>query len=191
MLFTNLSYHEKWLLSTVWFCHIDILVTFLNSCIFQTLCYNTIKGDNMPDINSKSDSINEVKGEIKEFFTKRREALNLNVRELGERAGVSYTVIYDLEKRLVLPKIETLLKLAEALGLSVQIKRSQDEASPGLSLLFYKGNVESKKFLLDTKAKAPVLSNDEQLRKLLNLKGLYADDITEIEHFIDFKLSQH
>lgn len=24
----------------------------------------------MPDINSKSDSINEVKGEIKEFFTK-------------------------------------------------------------------------------------------------------------------------
>lgn len=145
----------------------------------------------MPDINSKSDSINEVKGEIKEFFTKRREALNLNVRELGERAGVSYTVIYDLEKRLVLPKIETLLKLAEALGLSVQIKRSQDEVSPGLSLLFYKGNVESKKFLLDTKAKAPVLSNDEQLRKLLNLKGLYADDITEIEHFIDFKLSQH
>lgn len=191
MLFTNLSYHENWLLSTVWFCHIDILVTFLNSCIFQTLCYNTIKGDNMPDINSKSDSINEVKGEIKEFFTKRREALNLNVRELGERAGVSYTVIYDLEKRLVLPKIETLLKLAEALGLSVQIKRSQDEVSPGLSLLFYKGNVESKKFLLDTKAKAPVLSNDEQLRKLLNLKGLYADDITEIEHFIDFKLSQH
>ena len=83
------------------------------------------------------------------------------------------------------------MKLAEALGLSVQIKCSQDEVSPGLSLLFYKGNVESKKFLLDTKAKAPVLSNDEQLRKLLNLKGLYADDITEIEHFIDFKLSQH
>ena len=52
----------------------------------------------MPDINSNSDTNNEVKGELREFFTERREALNLNVRELGERAGVSYTVIYDLEK---------------------------------------------------------------------------------------------
>ena len=43
----------------------------------------------MPDINSSSDTNNEVKGEIREFFTEWSEALNLNVRELGERAGVS------------------------------------------------------------------------------------------------------
>lgn len=145
----------------------------------------------MPDINSSSDTSNEVKGEIREFFTERREALNLNVRELGERAGVSYTVIYDLEKRSILPKIETLLKLAEALGLTVNIKHSRVENAEALSLVFSNGGIKGRKFLLEAGSKTPALTTDEQLRKLLNLKGLYADDITEIEHFIDFKLSQH
>lgn len=142
-------------------------------------------------VDSMSDTNNEVKVEIKTLFERERNALNLNVRELGKLADVSYTVIYDLERRNILPKMETLIKLAEALGFTVTVKHSNSEETTALSLIFHKGNIEDKKFLLGNTSKNPKLSIDEQLRKLLTLKGLYADDITEIEKYIAFKLSQH
>ena len=205
------------------------IVTFLNSCLFQTLCYNTVIGGVMTDktesnsdntnriIKSRkealherkeivqkkgealrdkcelnSDTTNEVKGEIRDFFQRERERKNLNVRDLGALADVSYTVIYDLEKRNILPKIETLIKLANALGFNVSIKNSHDVESPAFSLIFYKDNLKRKQFLFEQSiSRNSYLSTDEKFRKLLLLKGLYADDIKEIESFIAFKLSQH
>ena len=80
----------------------------------------------MNEITSKSDTTTEFITEIRDAFKEQREALNLNVRELGAKANVSYTVIYDLESNNKLPKIETLIKLAEALDYSVTIKKAHD-----------------------------------------------------------------
>ena len=151
------------------------------------------KGEALRDkCELNSDTTNEVKGEIRDFFQRERERKNLNVRDLGALADVSYTVIYDLEKRNILPKIETLIKLANALGFNVSIKNSHDVESPAFSLIFYKDNLKRKQFLFEQSiSRNSYLSTDEKFRKLLLLKGLYADDIKEIESFIAFKLSQH
>lgn len=171
-----------------------MFVTFLNSCIFQTLCYNADIGDNMADtFDSKSDTTKEFIKEIRDAFASQREALGLNVRELGAKADVSYTVIYDLEGNNKLPKVETLIKLAEALNYSVTVKKATDEESGtnAISIVFHKGNINGKKFLYDQTPNKQKLSTDEQLKKVLNLKGLYADEIAEIESYIAFKLSNH
>ena len=59
-----------------------------------------------------------------------RKQHNLTVRELGVSADVSYTVIYDLENFRVLPKVETIIKLANALGTTFEklfeIKQQSD-----------------------------------------------------------------
>ena len=145
----------------------------------------------MNEITSKSDTTTEFITEIRDAFKEQREALNLNVRELGAKANVSYTVIYDLESNNKLPKIETLIKLAEALGYSVTIKKAHDKETNVISIVFHNGNINGKKFLYDETPNKQKLSTDEQLRKILNLKGLYANEITEIENYIAFKLSQH
>ena len=162
-------------------------VTFLNSFLFQTLCYNAYERWNyMDSYYLISDTSEEVTFAFKELFMKKRNELNLSVRELGKIAGVSYTVIYDFEQRNVLPKIETLMKIAKALHYFVDIKRYQGE----LFLSFYKNqDFIGKK--PNIPAKLPKKTVDEQLSKLLTQKGLQTKEIEEIKDFIDFKLSQH
>ena len=46
----------------------------------------------MNEITSKSDTTTEFITEIRDAFKEQREALNLNVRELGAKANVSYTL---------------------------------------------------------------------------------------------------
>lgn len=140
----------------------------------------------------KHESIDEVKWEITTFFTKRRENLNLNVRELGKMADVSYTVIYDLEKRSILPKLETLLKLAEALGLVVDVKRNDDKTLPNFCLVLHNsGCIEEELSFISSHRRIKTEEPNEQLKRLLHKKGLHTDEIKEIENFIAFKLSQH
>lgn len=49
--------------------------------------------------------------------TEERKKRKLSVRKLGELSGISYTVLYDLEERRKLPKIETILKLMFFFGI--------------------------------------------------------------------------
>ena len=58
---------------------------------------------------------------LRASFIEKRKMLNLTVRELGKKANVSYTVIYDFEKRGIVPKVETLFKLADSLRLKLDI----------------------------------------------------------------------
>ena len=53
-------------------------------------------------------------------LTKLRKASNMSVRELGVRAGISYTVIYDMENRHILPKVETLVKICNVFNITFQ-----------------------------------------------------------------------
>ncbi len=140
----------------------------------------------MQDYIYLSDTNEEVTWAFKELFTKKRKELNLSVRELGAKAGVSYTVIYDFEQRSVLPKIDTLIKLANALNFYVCIKRYQEE----LYLAICKSKDSIKRVPLP-QARSPRVSVDEQLSKLLSQKGLETKEIEEIKDFIAYKLSKH
>ena len=112
------------------------------------------------------------------FFTTKRESLNLSVRELGKKADVSYTVIYDFEKRGVLPKIGTLLKIAESLGLSTEV----DFNSSQLCLKF-----EDK---VDNSIEEFKVTPEQELYQILRVLGIEnSQDIKEIINFIKFKLS--
>ena len=60
-----------------------------------------------------------------------RENKSLSQRELAERLGVSYTVISQYERGIRNPKIETLSKIAEALGVDpVEITYGKQEKEP-------------------------------------------------------------
>lgn len=91
----------------------------------------------------------------------KRKNKKLSVRELGKIANVSYTVIYDMENKGVLPKFETLEKLTKALELKIT----------------YKINKRTTKTQIQ-----------ETLETILFKKGLHAKDIKEIKQFIQFKI---
>lgn len=119
-----------------------------------------------------------------------REKANLSVRELGKKAGVSYTVIYEMENRNVLPKLETINKLAKALGFYVDIKKiDRNEQTRALSISYYKAKTEQ--IQLVRKSANNIDIDESQLDIILMKKGLYHKDIEEIKSFIEFKLSQH
>ena len=145
----------------------------------------------------------EVTWEFQKYLSDRRKELKLSVRDLGKLANVSYTVIYDLEQRAILPKMETLIKLAKALKLSigtVQGKRGLMISFTPKSTTDIKQSVSSDEKLLklldvscipkSPKGTKQAASTDEQLLKLLSQKGLQTREIEEIKDFIDFKLSQ-
>lgn len=102
---------------------------------------------------------------LKEALVARREELGLSVRELGKKANVSYTVIYDFEIRGIVPKIETLFKLAETLGLELNITLD---------------GCTTKKVKKD--------SPYEEIQQNLFTMGLDDNEIKEVMHFIEFKL---
>ena len=87
-----------------------------------------------------------------------REKANLSVRELGKKAGVSYTVIYEMENKNVLPKLETINKLARALGFCIDINKiDRNEQTRALSVSYYKAKTE--KMLLSKNSKKNLKRN--------------------------------
>lgn len=140
----------------------------------------------MNEIILKSDTGNEVVWGFRKFLTDKRNEQGLSVRQLGAKAGVSYTVIYDLEQRNVLPKMDTLVKIANALGYIADIKLKQNV----LILSFGdEQSIRNRKTI--TGCITTPVSIDEQLSKILAQKGLYTKEIEEITDFVNFKLSQH
>lgn len=104
---------------------------------------------------------------LKEALVAKREELGLSVKELGRRANVSYTVIYDFEIRGIVPKIETLFKLADTLGLELNITLNECPTR-------------------EVKKDSPY----EEIQQNLFTLGLDDNDIKEVMHFIKFKLMQ-
>ena len=71
--------------------------------------------------------IKELTYELLKVLSERRKEYDLSVRDLGLLAGVSYSAIYDFEQRGVLPRTETLFKLAKALYFKVNVESSKNE----------------------------------------------------------------
>ena len=62
---------------------------------------------------------------IKEIGTtirKRRQSLNINQTELSELAGIGINTLVAIERGQGNPKIETLLSVADTIGLQIEIR---------------------------------------------------------------------
>lgn len=62
----------------------------------------------------------ELQTRIVTNLMKLRQASNMTVKQLSERACVSYTVIYDMEVRNIIPKLSTLVKLCNVFNITFQ-----------------------------------------------------------------------
>ena len=125
--------------------------------------------------------IKELTYELLKVFSERRKEYNLSVRDLGLLAGVSYTVIYDFEQRGVLPKAETLFKLAEALNFKVNVESSKNR----IAIKIAEDKFSRKKIFITSKE-----TKEEKLERALRQTGLYKEEIEEIKELITFKLSR-
>lgn len=69
---------------------------------------------------------------VAEEVVRARKAAKLTQRELAERAGVNQAMVSRLEKGERLPRLETLLAIAEATGsvLDLRLVRSRTVAGP-------------------------------------------------------------
>ena len=151
--------------------------------------YNpNMKENRYRKVSDYTEDQNEIIGAFVKLIKTNREAQGLSVRELGAMANVSYTVIYDLENKNILPKLETINKLANALGLFIDVKQNES----ALYLLYSKEDESGLCNHLGQKIiRDKATSKEEDLKKILTKYGLYNKDIDEVENFIKFKLSQH
>lgn len=62
-----------------------------------------------------------ILNQIGAFIANKRNEKNITIRELNKITGVSIGVISDLENAKSMPRIETIIKLAEALEISLSL----------------------------------------------------------------------
>ena len=75
---------------------------------------------NAEDINKQAKIYEQlILNQIGAFIANKRNEKNITIRELNKITGVSIGVISDLENAKSMPRIETLIKLAEALEISL------------------------------------------------------------------------
>ena len=129
------------------------------------------------------DAQQEVTWELMQLLSERRVKKAITVRELGKRADVSYTVIYDFEQRSVLPKVETIIKLAEALDFEILCEKTKDGIL-AIKFVPVSRRIGIMKLLA---SHAETYSPEAQIRKLLNKKGLSLSDVNEVMSFIKYK----
>ncbi|MFB5761982.1 helix-turn-helix domain-containing protein [Paenibacillus medicaginis] len=83
-------------------------------------------------LDYKSDYEKKVISEMARMvnsLVRRRKALGLTQREVAERAGITQAQVARLETSTSVPSLETVMKVAVALDLSIGFKESEEEQS--------------------------------------------------------------
>ena len=114
-----------------------------------------------------------ILNQIGAFIANKRNEKNITIRELNKITGVSIGVISDLENAKSMPRVETLIKLAEALEIS-------------LSLIFENMKPATQK----TSNKSKIIPDDmnkyDKISTLLAGLSYAKEDITDIISYIKF-----
>ena len=77
---------------------------------------------NVEDISKQAKIYEQlILNQIGAFIANKRNEKNITIRELNKITGVSIGVISDLENAKSMPRIETIIKLAEALEISLSL----------------------------------------------------------------------
>ena len=114
-----------------------------------------------------------ILNQIGAFIANKRNEKNITIRELNKITGVSIGVISDLENAKSMPRVETLIKLAEALEIS-------------LSLIFENMKPATQK----TSNKSKIIPDDmnkyDKISTLLAGLSYAKEEITDIISYIKF-----
>lgn len=114
-----------------------------------------------------------ILNQIGAFIANKRNEKNITIRELNKITGVSIGVISDLENAKSMPRVETLIKLAEALEIS-------------LSLIFENMKPATQK----TSNKSKIIPDDmnkyDKISTLLAGLSYTKEEITDIISYIKF-----
>lgn len=114
-----------------------------------------------------------ILNQIGAFFANKRNEKNITIRELNKITGVSIGVISDLENAKSMPRVETIIKLAEALEIS-------------LSLIFENMKPATQK----TSNKSKIIPDDmnkyDKISTLLAGLSYAKEEITDIISYIKF-----
>ena len=114
-----------------------------------------------------------ILNQIGAFIANKRNEKNITIRELNKITGVSIGVISDLENAKSMPRVETIIKLAEALEIS-------------LSLIFENMKPATQK----TSNKSKIIPDDmnkyDKISTLLAGLSYAKEEITDIISYIKF-----
>ncbi|VXB37711.1 XRE family transcriptional regulator [Exiguobacterium sp. 8H] len=91
----------------------------------------------LSDMRSKLTSLDESDHLEIELITQlvlRRKDMGMTQRDVAELAGVAQSTIARMERELVVPKLETLLKISKVLDLRLQLV-AQDDDQPKKDLV--------------------------------------------------------
>lgn len=87
---------------------------------------------NWKEYKEQIDVLEEVEVQQIELIAelvKRRKAMGMTQRELADRTGLKQSAIARLERDGVVPKVDTLTRIAKALGLKVQLVEEEAAAT--------------------------------------------------------------
>ena len=114
-----------------------------------------------------------ILNQIGAFIANKRNEKNITIRELNKITGVSIGVISDLENAKSMPRVETLIKLAEALEIS-------------LSLIFENMKPVTQKTSNNSKIIPDDMNKYDKISTLLAGLSYTKEEITDIISYIKF-----
>ena len=114
-----------------------------------------------------------ILNQIGAFIANKRNEKNITIRELNKITGVSIGVISDLENAKSMPRIETIIKLAEALEIS-------------LSLIFENMKPATQKISNHSKIIPDDMNKYDKISTLLAGLSYAKEEITDIISYIKF-----
>lgn len=129
---------------------------------------------NVEDISKQAKIYEQlILNQIGAFIANKRNEKNITIRELNKITGVSIGVISDLENAKSMPRIETIIKLAEALEIS-------------LSLIFENMKPATQKISNHSKIIPDDINKYDKISTLLAGLSYTKEDITDIISYIKF-----
>lgn len=114
-----------------------------------------------------------ILNQIGAFIANKRNEKNITIRELNKITGVSIGVISDLENAKSMPRVETIIKLAEALEIS-------------LSLIFENMKPATQKTSNSSKIIPDDMNKYDKISTLLAGLSYAKEEITDIISYIKF-----
>ena len=78
---------------------------------------------------NKTDSKNEIYTDLCKMIINERKEQNITQKQLAEKTGLSQSNISNIEKGSTHPTIETLIKIADALGKRLNISFEESEVT--------------------------------------------------------------
>ena len=98
---------------------------------FQKYLDESLSKVKIPEVDNinNTDSKNEIYTDLCKMIINERKEQNITQKQLAEKTGLSQSNISNIEKGSTRPTIETLIKIADALGKRLNISFEESEVT--------------------------------------------------------------